>query len=104
MMNLSSLSPETIACIARGAVSLEQKYYYHSHGWSNRYSVIVTYPNGYGASIFCTEPLDGEADIWEVFLLKDGELCYGDDEWDAQIASDINEEEVIRICDHIYFM
>ena len=104
MMNLSSLSPKTIAHIVRGAVSLEQKYYYHSHGWRNRYSVIVTYPNGYGASIFCDEPEDGETDIWDIFLLKDSELCCDDDGWDAEMASEIGEEEVIEICDYIYFM
>ena len=97
-----SLSPQTIVCIARGAVSLEQNYHYHSHGWSNRYHVRVAYPNGYGASIIC-EPEEGEADIWEVGLLKDGKLWSDDEGYDC-IWSDLSEEEVVRICDHIYFM
>ena len=103
MINLTFLSSKTIACIARGAVSLEQKYHYHSHGWSNHYSVRVIYPNGYGASIIC-EPEDGETDIWEVALLKDGELCCDDDGFDGIIAQNISEEEVIQTCDRIYFM
>ena len=98
MMNFSFLSPNTLARIARGAVSLEQKYYYHSHGWSNRYSIRVTYPNGYGASIV----FDNE-DCWDVFLLKDDELWSDDDGYDWT-WSDLTEEEVIEICDHIYFM
>jgi hypothetical protein len=103
MMNLSFLSPKTIACIARGAVRLEQNYYYHSHWWSNHYHVRVTYPNGLGASIVCEPELsDGEADIWEVALLKDGEL-YVDAEGMDCVWSNLTEEDVIRQCDHIYF-
>ncbi len=97
------LSPKTIACIARGAVSLEQHYYIHSHGWCNAYHVIVDYPNGYSASIIC-EPRDGETDIWEVALLKGNELCCDDDGFDGIMAQHISEEEVITICDEIYFM
>ena len=103
MMNLSSLSPKTIVCIARGAVSLEQNYYYHSHGWSDLYQVRVTYPNGLGASIIiCREPDEGETDIWEVALLKDGKL-YIDSEGMDFTWSDLTEEKVIELCDRIYF-
>lgn len=103
MMNLSFLSPKTIACIARGAVRLEQNYYYHSHGWSNHYYVRVTYPNGFGASIVCEPELsDGEADIWEVALLKDGKLYVDAGDMDY-VWPNLTEEGVIRQCDHIYF-
>jgi len=101
MMNLAFLSPETIACIARGSVSLEQKYYYHCHGWSHRYCVGVTYPNGWGASIVCSYPLDSGADIWEVALLKDGKL-YEPDGMDCS-WSDLTEKDVIDICNRIFF-
>ena len=103
MMNLSSLSPKTIACIARGATGLVQKYYYNSHGWSNHYSVVVDYPNGYSASIIC-EPRGGRTDIWEVGLLKDGKLDSDDEGWDGIMGDHLTEEEVIEICDRIYFM
>ncbi len=103
MMNLTSLSPKTIACIARGAVRLEQNYYYHSHGWSNHYCVRVAYPNGYGASIVCEPELsDGETDIWEVALLKDGELYVDAEDMDF-VWSNLTEEDVIEVCDRIYF-
>ena len=105
MMDLTSLSPKTIARIARGAVSLEQYYYYHSHGWSNRYRVRVTYPNGYGASITCDSELCesyDETDIWEVALTEDGEL-YKDTEGRDYIWSGLTEEDVVTLCDRIYF-
>ena len=102
MMNLSFLSPKTIVRIARGAVSLEQYCFYHySHEWSNRYQVRVTYPNGYGASIVFVPDWDDD-ECWEVGLLKDGELWSDDDEGDC-IWPDLTEEEVINICDRIYF-
>ncbi len=93
-----------IARIARGAVSFEQSYYHQSHGWFDRYQIRVTYPNGYGASIVCCDaPEEGQTYIWDVFLLKDGKCC-GDDDWDGEMASQTNEEEVVKICDRIYFM
>ena len=105
MMNLSFLSPKTIACIARGAVRLEQSYYYHSHGWSNHYHVRVAYPNGYGVSIVYEPELsDGESDIWEAALLnEDGELYEDADGMDC-VWSNLTEEDVIRFCDRIYFL
>lgn len=101
MMNYPSISPKTIARIARGATSLEQKYYYHSHGWSNRYCIRVTYPNGYGASIIFDPGWDDE-ECWEVALLKDDEL-YVDAEGMDYVWSNLTEEDMIRQCDHIYF-
>ena len=101
MMNYPSISPKTIACIARGSVSLEQKYFYHSHGWSNHYCIRVTYPNGYGASIIF-DPGWGNEKCWEVALLKDGVLLIEDDGYD-HVWSDLTEEEVIKICDNIFF-
>lgn len=101
MMNLSSLSPKTIARIARGSVSLEQNYYYHSHGWSNHYCVRVTYPNGYGASIVFSSDWNDEK-CWDVALLKDGELLIEDDGYDY-IWSDLTEENVVELCDSIFF-
>lgn len=101
MMNLSFLSPKTIARIARGCISLEQKYYYHSHGWSNRYCIRVTYPNGYGASIALISDWEDE-DCWDVALLKDGELLVEDDGYDY-VWSFLTEEEVIALCDKIFF-
>ena len=103
MMHFSPLSPQTIVRIARGAVSLEQNYHYHSHGWGNHYQVRVAYPNGYGASIVCFEPEGDETDIWEVGLLQDGKLWSDDEGYDC-IWPDLSEEDVVRICDHIYFM
>ena len=102
MMNLSSLSPKTIARIARGATGLVQKYYYHSHGWSNHYSVVVTYPNGYGAFITFAPDWDSEA-CWEVTLLKDDE-CYVDSDGEDFTWSELTEEGVIERCDRIYFL
>ena len=101
MMNYPSISPKTIACIARGATSLEQKYYYHSLGWSNRYCIRVTYPNGYGASIIFDPGWDDE-ECWEVALLKDDELLVEDDGYDYT-WSDLTEEEVVELCDSFYF-
>lgn len=101
MMNLSFLSPKTIARIARGAVRLEQNYYYHSHGWDNRYYVRVTYPNGYGASIAFISDWEDE-DCWNVTLLKDGEPLSEDDGYDY-VWSFLTEEEVIALCDKIFF-
>lgn len=101
MMNLSFLSPNTIAHIARGAVSFEQYYFYHSHGWSNRYQVRVTYPNGYGASIVLVPDWDND-ECWEVGLLKDDELWSDDEGYDCT-WSDLTEEDVIEICNYIYF-
>ena len=101
MINLTFLSPKTIARIARGAVSLEQNYYYHSHGWSNHYQVRVTYPNGYGASIVLAPDWDDE-ECWEVGLLKGGTL-YIDSEGVDYTWSDLTEEDVIELCDRIYF-
>ena len=103
MMHFSFLSPKTIARIARGSVSLEQNYYYYSHGWSNRYCIRVAYPNGYGASIVLASDWD-EEECWEVALLKDGELDCDDDGWDGIMADHATEEEVIEICDRIFFM
>ena len=102
MMNLSFLSPKTIAHIARGSVSLEQNYYYHSHGWSNHYCVRVTYPNGYGASIIFLESDQDEEKSWEVAILKDGELLIEDDGYDY-VWSFLSEEEVIDLCDTIFY-
>ena len=102
MMNLSFLSPKTIARIARGSVSLEQNYYYHSHGWSNHYCVRVTYPNGYGASIIFLESDQDEEKSWEVAILKDGELLIEDDGYDY-VWSFLSEEEVIDLCDTIFY-
>ncbi len=101
-MNLSPLSPKTLGRIARGAVSLEQHYYFQSHGWDNHYHVRVLYPNGFGASIVCF-PKNGETDIWEVALTNaDGEL-YEDAEGLDYIWSFLTEEEVVEQCDRIYF-
>ena len=102
MMNLSFLSPKTIACIARGAVRLEQYYFYHSHGWSNRYCVRVAYPNGYGASIICW-PEYGHTDIWEVALLDKDDKLYEDAEGMDYTWSGLTEEDVVAMCDRIYF-
>lgn len=103
MMNLSFLSPKTIARIARGAASFEERYYYHSHGWSNHYSVRVTYPNGWGAYIACMSELsDDETGTWAVDLMKDGKL-YEDADGMDYVWSDLTEEDVIRQCDRIYF-
>lgn len=100
MMNLSFLSPKTIACIARGAVSLEQCY--HHYEWGNHYQVRVTYPNGLGALIeLCRRPECGEADVWEVSLLKGGKLYIDSDGMDFT-WSDLAEEDVIWHCSHIY--
>lgn len=101
MMHFSFLSPNTIARIARGSVSLEQNYYYHCHGWSNRYCVRVTYPNGYGASIVFIPNWSNE-DCWDVALLKDGELLIEDDGYDY-VWSFQTEEDVIELCDYIFF-
>lgn len=101
MMNLTFLSPKTIARIVRGSVSLEQNCYYHSHGWDNRYCVRVTYPNGYGASIIFSPDWDEEK-CWEVGLLKDG--IWGDEEGYGYAWPHLTEEEVVRVCDSIYFM
>ena len=100
MMNFPSVSPKTIARIARGAVYLEQRYSYNCHGWSNHYCIIATYPDGYGASI-TVESEDG-GNIWEVALLKNGELLVEDDGYDY-VWSDLTEEDAIRLCDNIYF-
>lgn len=102
MMSLTFLSPETIACIARGSVSLEQNYYYHSHGWSNYYCVRVAYPNGFGASINCY-PLDSGADIWEVALLK-GDKLYVEPDGTDVVWSDLTEKDVIAHCNRIFFL
>ncbi|MBR3132100.1 hypothetical protein IKG33_01675 [Candidatus Saccharibacteria bacterium] len=102
MTNIPFLSPNTIACIARGSVSLEQNYYYHSHGWGNRYCVRVAYPNGYGASIVFSPEWDDE-ECWEVGLLKDGKLWSDDERYDC-VWSGLDEVGVIAICDKIYFM
>lgn len=101
MMPIHFLSPRTIACIARGAVSLEQHYYYHSWGWSNHYCVRVTYPNGNGASIVSYPGWEDEA-CWDVALLKDGELLVEDDGYDYT-WSNLTEADVIEICDYIFF-
>lgn len=103
MMNFSFLSLNTVNRIARGSasVSLEQKYYHRPNGKSKRYCIRVTYPNGYGASIIkdsnsfgCTE------DLWEVAILRDGELCY--DTWiTGDVLRSCTEEEVIAICDDV---
>ena len=102
MMHFSFLSPNTIAKIARGAVLLEQNYYYHSHGWCNHYCVRVAYPNGYGASIVFVSNSDDKK-CWEIAIQKDGELWTDDDGLDY-IWSDLTEEGVVETSDHIYFM
>ena len=101
MMHFSLLSPKAIAHIARGSVSLEQNYYYHCHGWSNRYCVRVIYPNGYGASIAFIPGWEDE-ECWDVALLKDGELLVEDDGYDYT-WSNLTEADVIEICDYIFF-
>ena len=100
MMNYPFISPKTIARIARGSVSLEQKYYYHSHGWDNHYCIRVTYPNGMGASIVFDPFCDGE-DNWEVALLKDGKL-FIDSKGMDYVWSDLTEEKMHDLCDYIY--
>ena len=107
MMNLPSLSPKTIAHIARGASSFEQHYPCQSDWWCDCRRYVVTYPNGYGASIFTTslmsEALRDEDEIWEVaFLNKNGDI-YEDAEGMDQTWSFLTEKEVIRVCDYIYF-
>lgn len=104
MMNFSPLSPKTIARIARGAVSIsiKQNHFFNPDGWSNYYGIRVTYPNGYGASITFVPDEDDE-DCWEVDLLKDDELWSDDDGCDCT-WSYRTEEEMIELCDHIYFM
>lgn len=104
MMNLPFISPKTIARIARGAVWLKQSYHYHSHEeWESiRYRIRVAYPNGYGASIIVMSMSIDDSDAWEVTLLKDDELWH-DDEGNDSVWSDLTEEEVIQICDRIYF-
>ena len=84
--------------IGRGAVLCERSP--RCGGISYR----VDYPNGYGASIIkCFGSYGVEEDLWEVAVLKGGELCY-----DTPITDDVigwlTEEEVIAICDQIYFL
>mgnify|MGYP007070232497 CR=1 FL=1 len=100
-MNYPYVSPKTIVRIARGSVALTQSYYYHSNGWSNRYFIRVTYPNGYGALITFDSDWDSEA-CWEVALLKDGEL-YVDSDGEDFTWPELTEEGVIELCDRIYF-
>ena len=64
----------------------------------------VYYPNGYGASIIkFSGSYGGTDDLWEVAVLKDGELCY-----DTPITDDvlgyITEEEVVTACDEIFYL
>ena len=98
MMNFSSLSPKSLLRIMRGSVTFSQMpYHLQGGGWAYR----VTYPNGYGASIIYV-PDWGIDKGWEVGLLKDGELWSDDAGYDCT-WSDLTEEGVIDICNHIYF-
>ena len=99
VMNFSKLTPEAIRHIGRGAVLVRER--------TNHYDGIgyrVDYPNGYGASIVkFTGSYGAEEDLWEVAVLKGGELCY-----DTPITDDVvgwlTEERVIALCDQIYFL
>lgn len=97
MMNLHSLSPKTIAHITRGAVYFEQHYYHDRDGWGDSYRFKVTYPNGFGASIFWSSLFD-ETDVWEVTLFQGD--C--DDFEDGNGNYCLTEEEVNRACDMAY--
>ena len=98
MMHFSSLSPKALLRIMRGSVSFSQKpSTLKGGGWAYR----VSYPNGYGASIVFSPAWDDE-ECWDVALLKDGELFIEDDGYDYT-WSDQTEEDVIELCDYIYF-
>ena len=100
MVNLSysPLSTETKAVIERDAISW--KWFHYEDGYVYR----VTYPNGYGASIIKHRASYGhDDDLWELAVLKDGELCY-----DTGITGDVlgylTEAEVIGICRDIFYL
>jgi len=43
----------------------------------NDYKHIISFPNGYGASIVCNQlSYGGKRGLFEVAVLKQGELCY----------------------------
>ena len=59
---------------------------------------VISYPNGYGASIIKSLTSCGhEDDLWEIAVLMDGRRCY-----DTGITSDVlgwlTDEEVEDIC------
>lgn len=102
MMNLNYLSTNTITCIARGSTSLVQEYEYAPEGWCRRYRAKIAYPNKYGVSII-GYPQDGHVYFWDVTLLEDGKPLVEDDGYDYTWSDLTSEEEIIRICDNIYF-
>ena len=99
MMNFSLLSPLAYAKIIRGAIRVEFGLRYDAD-WFKYSQYRVTYPGGYGASIV-GRSVDG-VDKWEVAELRKGEL-YIDDDGSDFVDSGLTEEDVVRICDNIYF-
>jgi hypothetical protein len=97
-----SYFPNFVSRITRGAVCVAQKSRYLSSEKEFWYSIRVCYPNGYGVSVIYQSDLDSDDDGWEVAIFKDGELCrdYGAD---GILAVSADEEEVVRLCDKVYF-
>ena len=103
MMNLISLSPETIAHISRGAVSFETNFVYSLHWMSNRYSAEVFYPNGYGVYFERRSSSGEDSGGWDLSLLSKGKICKEAEEFNA-FYFDLSEEEIVNLCDQLYFL
>lgn len=62
---------------------------------------VYSFPNGYGASVIKHKgSYGGNVGLWELAVLKEGELCY-DTEITNDVIGHLNDPEVDRILNQI---
>ncbi len=78
----------------------------YSASWEQRHNNFmlcyrVTYPNRFGLSIIKSRHSDsGRNDLWEVRILKDGEL-YRDSDGNSYWKSHCTDYDVVAACEYV---